>query len=166
MTILSLLVRSLFSLAVVCTSAVASDLIKPGVYFCRDTAVGGISFDATSDMWRSTKFKADDEFFLRAIPTSEKITPKDTKSAYQKYEISLKPTGFETYTDCSNDASIFSDLNVYGPVVWCRAFLSRYNFNFENGRFSSAYQIGYVSGDDNNKNTPAISIGTCDWITK
>jgi len=51
-------------------------------------------------------------------------------------------------------------MNEYG-IFRCNMILGEFIFNSKSKRFIKTYTAGYLSGQDNNDNTPYVMIGTC-----
>jgi len=107
-------------------------------YLCVSEAIGGVAYNSTEKKWEGTKFKN----------SSEKIIITKTNGIW-KY----KEFGATFEEDCGKS-------NEYGNFR-CSIFFGEFVFNSKTKRFIKTYTAGYVGGEDNNNNTPAIMIGTC-----
>lgn len=116
-------------------------------FLCSPDAVGGVAFHEPFGQWVGTKFKAGPDFII-SQPPSDHI-------ANGQVEFIVTELG----TDASHIwcETGFSD---EGELLCEDAFYTL-QFNKETLRFSEIYKIGFVSGENNNDNTPSISIGKC-----
>lgn len=113
-------------------------------YMCIAEASGGVFYDTQSKNWIGAIFNADEKLMI-------KKTPEDSEDA--KYRVYDYGKVFPRYV-CEKD---FKD-NGY---LFCSSAVGFFKFNKNNLRFLSSYEAGYVDGNDNNENTPFISVGKC-----
>jgi len=111
----------------------------------------GFSIDKSTGKWSPTSFVANEKYLV-------------SKSTLKGYAREVKEIG-------SNTASIFckNDFNEYG-LLSCSG-IQEFRMNKNNGRFLTAYLIGYWNGDIKSKeggfllreggDTPNMEIGKC-----
>ena len=86
---------------------------------------------------------------------------------YDDYDVTITEEGSPDTTICirpdGGPPSIMSS-----GLLFCNALSGTYEYklNFNNQRFIRIYTAGYVSGRDNNDDTPAISGGLCIKISQ
>jgi hypothetical protein len=142
--------------------------IPNSTYFCIVESSGGVAFDARSQKWQGTVFRPEGKFVLKM----EWLKSRVENSKYlgdqrvNDYHVSITQSGGTYPMPCGNGArpdgtvvSIFE-----GGSFRCEAGLQDYAFNIGTNRFLVAYMVGFISGTDNNENTPAMSAGTCTKI--
>jgi hypothetical protein len=82
------------------------------------------------------------------------------------YHVSITASGGTFPMPCGSgaqpDGSVVSLFE--GGSFRCQASLQDYVFNIAKNRFLVAYMVGFISGEDNNENTPSIGAGTCTKI--
>jgi hypothetical protein len=136
-------------------------------YFCTMDAAGGVTFNKLANRWQGTVFREDTKFILRLahLRHLEKFGPVGMPVDYYKVTFTregkneaIECTG--TYSDRGPEVLVFSDIG----VVSCTAGLFEYTLNLTNNRIMSAYLVGYVSGRDDDSDTPAIAVGKCTKI--
>jgi hypothetical protein len=107
-------------------------------YLCISEAIGGVAYDSSLNKWDGTKFSNN----------NHKIILK-------------KKNGSWKYADFGNNFEESCDkMNEYG-IFRCNMILGEFIFNSKSKRFIKTYTAGYLSGQDNNDNTPYVMIGTC-----
>lgn len=110
-------------------------------YLCISEAIGGVSYDANKKRWEGTKFTNSNEKSL--------LTKKNGTWKYKDF-------GSSAESDCGK----FNDFG----AIRCNILFGEFIFNFKTKRFTKSYLVGYVNGDDNNENTPAVMIGSCSQL--
>lgn len=145
--------------------------VKGGTYYCVVEFSGGLSYDSSRSSWRGTSFRADGKFVLKVNVLSTKqvetLFDKTKTETVHELDVTITEGGSSTPHPC---LPIYPDpsqrtVTAYGlSYIHCESTLTTYKINLENGRFISAYLQGYYNGQDNNKNTPGISGGTCTKI--
>lgn len=126
-----------------------------GKYFCKVTAAGGVAWEEARKQWEGATFRPDGSFVVSVSSTSG-ATAGD-------YTLSISNMGEDRPQRCTNDRTEPLNISTWG-MVRCSAALHEYRISFDELRFIKAYLVGYVSGEDNNDNTPAITIGECTRI--
>ncbi len=142
---------------------------KDLAYFCVSEFAGGLSYNATTGKWESSRFRVDAKFVLRFKFLKSRMG-KDflgEDEPVHDYNITLTASGSNYAALCEdffrpNDREIITTND--NEFFRCTASLTEYIFNLKSNRFLAAYLLGYVSGEDNNKNTPSVSGGTCTKI--
>lgn len=110
-------------------------------YLCISEAIGGVAYDDTTRKWVGTKF----------TNTNEKILISK-KNEVWKFKIFNG-----TYEEkCGK-------MNEYG-IIRCDIIGGDFIFNKKTKRFIKTHINGYISGIDNNDNTPAVIIGSCSQL--
>lgn len=107
-------------------------------YLCVSEAIGGIAYDSSTRKWEGTKFKN----------KNEKIILVKKNGVWK-----LKDFGSTFENDCGK-------MNEFGTFR-CDILFGEFLFNSKTKRFLKSYLVGYVSGEDNNNDTPAVMAGTC-----
>lgn len=139
---------------------------KNATYYCVVEMAGGLYYDESSKRWRSGTFHTDDKFVLKLkyLRTQMGKDFVNRDEAIQTFNVAIVEGGSNTDAECrSRDWSEVVEVRPNNYIV-CNAVLSDYIINLSNNRFLRNYMSGYVDGADNNKNTPAISGGTCTKI--
>ncbi|WP_316159791.1 hypothetical protein [Bradyrhizobium sp. SZCCHNRI20481] len=149
-----------------CTHAYAIEP-KDVTFYCTSEAVGGLRYDEQLKKWRSANFQADGRFVLKlefVSTTSEPIYEGASPSIVHRFRITVRPAGSTIDSRCIADSD--DGLVAVWPRghVRCSYSLSELRFNPANNRFLESYLIGYISGEDNNKDTPSIAAGICTKI--
>ncbi len=118
-------------------------------YLCTADRASGFSFNKSSKEWEHTTFKANSKYVISK--------PDDGSSAFVVREIGQSfPTAW--CKDAFNQAGF----------LFCEGIGGDFKFNRRNGRFISAYLMGYfnvVPGvneiTDATSDTPYVEIGKC-----
>ena len=105
-------------------------------YLCIADESTGFFYDTKLNSWASTKF-----------------TP-------QKYLLTKKDNGWEWKDFGSKSGWVCGEFNQYG-IFNCSLMVGHVRFNKNNLRFLRTYIFGYVDGENNNDNTPNVTIGKC-----
>lgn len=139
-----------------------------GSYYCRVTAMAGISQDPTSKQWNSARFNTDDV----AHTVTVKRTPFDYDGPFGKsatYKISVKNFGSTDpvfgcmyYMGESVDPSNIP-LNEDGAGT-CSWLGSYYFFDFKNLKMQEMFRGGYMVAGGENTDTPFVAIAKCDKV--
>lgn len=116
-------------------------------FLCSPDAVGGVAFKPGQNQWVGTNFKTGPDLII-SHPSADHF-------AYGHAEIIVTALG-------SNAPHIWceSGFSTKG-VLHCDVGFYTFKFNKSTLRFIEIYKVGFISGEDNNDNTPAISIGKC-----
>lgn len=107
-------------------------------YLCISEAMGGVAYDSSTRKWEGTKFKN----------SNEKIILIKKNGVWK-----LKNFGSTFEKDCGK-------MNEFGTFR-CNILFGEFLFNSKTKRFLKSFVAGYVDGEDNNDNTPAVMAGTC-----
>ncbi|TNG03198.1 MAG: hypothetical protein EP297_00495 [Gammaproteobacteria bacterium] len=114
-------------------------------YLCVEEQATGFYF--RSGQWKSTKFDADARFYLKNPDADD---PQFSRYAYVLMEIgSEDPTGW-----CEKD------FDTTGQTE-CESNRGNIVINNLTRRFLRTYSTGYISGFDDNRDTPHMAIGKC-----
>jgi hypothetical protein len=135
---------------------------KDGAYYCTVKFAGGIAYNDALKEWEGSTFKPSGNFVVKLSfhqPTNVPVGSRD------EYDVTITEEGSQDTTDCIG-------LNGKRPALTLSGWLScdslyginEYKFNFNNQRFIKIYTSGYISGRDNNDDTPAVSGGLCTKI--
>lgn len=159
--------RPLLTLAaLVAFSTAANSQSKNWTFYCTIEASGGLSYDETQKKWVGGRFRSNEAFILRMVfkRTSSEKMPGGKEELVNFYDATVTEKGTSNTKDCisanyAREVRLLSD-NWFS----CQVPLMEYEFNIPKGRFLQIYRIGFVNGQDNNNDTPAISGGTCTKI--
>jgi hypothetical protein len=140
---------------------------KDASYFCVTEMAGGLVFDETLKRWRGASLRTDDKFILKlkflGMKMGKDFVGKD--EMVLSFNVSVTPSGSNSPSECRSRADWGDVIEVRANnYLLCNAVLSDYTINFANNRFLSNYMSGYVDGANDNKNTPAVTGGTCTKI--
>ncbi|WP_061029718.1 hypothetical protein [Bradyrhizobium sp. CCH5-F6] len=159
--------RQLFILLGLCVLAGPADAIAPrsATYYCTPDAAGGVSYDKQLQRWNAANFRPAKAFVLKLNHLSsarEKMFDGAELSAVNRFNVALTESGSSKDIPCRNMRDFSKPIEVWDEGwVRCDFNLTELRFNPENNRFLTAYLVGYVSGDDDNSDTPVIGIGVC-----
>ena len=113
------------------------------IYQCVPEQAAGFIFDPSSSRWKSVNLVAENaKYIIRGA-----ISPEGA--------LSIMSAG-TNYEECRSSEG-------YGNTnqAYFECFFGEFIFNKNTGRFIRTYTAGYTDGLDNDKNTPAILIGSC-----
>jgi hypothetical protein len=134
-------------------------------YFCVAEAAGGLSYDTPSKKWVGARFKTTEKFILRLkfIDVTPSINSWDQGTTYTNFKITMADAGSSNNSACisTSDSKSTISINPYNFFSCNSMGLSQYNFNLTTNRYLKIYDVGYISGNDNNDDTPAITGGIC-----
>ncbi|WP_426609501.1 hypothetical protein [Bradyrhizobium sp. McL0616] len=139
---------------------------KNATYYCVVEMAGGLFYDENSKRWRSGTFRTDEKFVLKLkyLRTQVGKDLMNRDEAVQTFNVAIVEGGSNTDAECrARDWSEVVEVRPNNYIV-CNAVLSDYIINLSNNRFLRNYMCGYVDGVESNKNTPAVSGGTCTKI--
>jgi hypothetical protein len=139
---------------------------KDAAYYCVAEFAGGLLYDATAKKWQGASFRADNKFVMRMKYVGSRIEQSGSSDwSITEYMVTITEAGKAYASPCS-DAGSYEAKPVLSSNSWivCNSSLTDYQFNLKTNRFLSVYAQGYAGGDDNNKNTPSVSGGTCTKI--
>lgn len=136
-----------------------------GAYLCIQEFGGGISWDEGTKKWGGTRFNATGKVVLKLDPVSTRIVKNflDEDIQVTDYQVTVTAMGEDFASPCSPRQGDYTGPVTVGDRGWvgCTASFTDYSFNLSNLRYLEAYMVGYISGVDNNENTPAMMGGTC-----
>jgi hypothetical protein len=124
----------------------------------------GLAFDGASKKWSAAALRVDQKFVLRmkyggsrmAKLTAEEVQVSD-------YDITITDAGTDFDRPCSYNQKMVTIHDDDGGFR-CGTITEDFVVNIKTLRFLRIYPLGYVSGQDNNDNTPSVSGGTCTRI--
>ena len=141
--------------------ALASDTgLWGGSYYCVEEEAGGLAYDTGRKHWIGTSFNSTDRFVL-TMSYLHPAAPDPTLG--EVYKATLTPAGTSTPNECIG-YSYPKDTLVMLGLLNCGAIAGDFTFNFDSHRYLKTYSHGYVSGTDNNDDTPFVAGGTCTKI--
>jgi hypothetical protein len=136
-------------------------------YFCVVEASGGMAYDQGMQKWVGSVFRPDGKFVLRL----QRVGQRTEKNVFGNdewvtdYKIFITKSGTNFAQPCERWGSTDHVVSQSGNgALYCTDAVTDYGFNISNGRFLVSYMQGYLSGRDNNDDTPAMSGGTCTKI--
>jgi hypothetical protein len=155
------LLSAVFCLITLQHSAIALER-KEGAYFCRATAVGGLSFNKNTNSWEGTAFNPKSRFLIKMIYKNSRQAPiyGSITAPVDDYEVSVTQEGKNVAVPCLQNGNKLAELDEYGWIA-CSAGLQDYKFNFKSNRYLRTYLIGYADGRDENADTPSVEGGVC-----
>ncbi|MCA1514559.1 hypothetical protein [Bradyrhizobium sp. NBAIM01] len=159
--------KRLSVLAALCVFAGPASAIAPknATYYCTNEAAGGVSYEERQSRWAGTVFRPSKPFVLKLNylgSSREKMYEWADPSDVARFNVTVTAAGSNKDIPCYDLRDPLKPILVWGNGwVRCESSLSEIRFNTENNRFMRAYLVGYVDGEDNNENTPSISIGVC-----
>lgn len=145
--------------AVTVTAPAAFGSDYSGAYLCVQEFGGGIHYDEQAKRWESTTFRPDGKFVIHLRKSGEIPAFEGSDVKEDIYNVTISEFGDANAQPCYGNAS-GGQVQAWGALLICRS-LTEYRVNFENLRFLEAYPIGYLSGIENNDNTPSMMGGTC-----
>lgn len=141
---------------------------RSAAYYCNPEASGGLSYDEQQKKWTSSHFRPGKGFVLKLQLLSsnrEKMFDWTEPSTVNRFSVTVTEAGSSRESPCRNLKDYKAPIDVWDEGwLRCEAGLTEYRFNAGNNRFLKAYLVGYVGGDDDNQNTPALTIGVCTKI--
>ena len=121
-------------------------------YLCTADSSNGFYFNKSAKIWQRTKFKADSKYTISK--------PEGSKWAF----VIRKVRNFSPIATCKDG---FDEAG----LLFCKGKGYDFRFNRKNGRYLSAYLLGYFNVlpgtndlSDATSETPFIEIGTCSPI--
>ena len=133
---------------------------KDGAYHCVVEMSAGLGFDRTSKKWFATTFRVDQKFVLRMKYGGSRI---EEGKQVSDYDITIMDAGTDFDRPCSSNQKMVTIHDDDGGFR-CGTITEDFVVNIKTLRFLRIYPLGYVSGQDNNDNTPSVSGGTCTRI--
>lgn len=134
-----------------------------GEYLCVATAAGGISFDDVSKTWRGTMFAIDKERLIVRVTLVGKMQkspyPGAPNETAMGYKVEVAEPGNKSTVNCLDAEGSTVSISQNGYLS-CSDF-EEFKFNFENLRYMSIYSFGFINGENDNSDTPHITIGEC-----
>lgn len=107
-------------------------------YLCVSEASGSVFYNESQKKWEGTAFSTNNEKII--------LTKKNGKWKFKNF-------GYSFENDCG-------EMNEFGTFR-CNIIFGEFLFNSKTKRYLKSYAVGYVDGNDNNNNTPAVTIGKC-----
>ena len=121
-------------------------------YLCTAKSASGFYFNKSVKIWQRTKFEADSKYTISK--------PEGSQWAF----VVRKIENFSPIATCKDD---FDEAG----LLFCKGTGYDFRFNRNNGRYLSAYLLGYFTvlpgtndKTDATSDTPFIEIGTCSPI--
>jgi hypothetical protein len=155
--------RLIVLLALIGITTIASAKSNEESYYCVGEASGGIFYDAKAKTWHGTVFKADQKFVLNVKQVDSKY---EGSNFIETLTLTITLAGSNYAAQCFDTTKSPKEaaIVVLFESVRCTANATEYIFNRSNNRYLAVYAIGYVSGRDDNENTPSMTGGTCTKI--
>ena len=137
-----------------------------GAYYCAVNFAGGIAYNDTLKRWEGALFNPSGNFVAKlSFHESKKKSIGSFTFDLDEYDVTITEERDNSVTDnCLHDKKPPTNEEKFG--MSCNTGLKEYKFNFDNHRFMKIYTEGYVTGVDNNNDTPAISGGLCTKISQ
>jgi len=133
---------------------------KDGAYHCVVEMSAGLAFDGASKKWSAAALRVDQKFVLRMKYGGSHI---EEGKQVSDYDITITDAGTDFDRPCSNNQKMITIHDDDGGFR-CGTITEDLVVNIKTLRFLRIYPLGYVSGQDNNDNTPSVSGGTCTRI--
>jgi len=137
-------------------------------YVCTSQVTAGISFNDQDKRWVTTNVTKDEGFDLKINYLGRKIRKlPGIKWSVETYNVSLAKQGENEPTICiDHSTEIAWEIDARDDLLQCVTIggKTHFQFNLKNNRFLSASLYGYVQGQDNIDDTPAITAGVCTKI--
>lgn len=132
-----------------------------GSYLCLPEFGGGVAYDEAAQKWEGTVFRPNGRFVMKATYAREEPWSEGSDLMVQYYSVSISEFGEGAKPIACTEADGLSIPASLGGFFGCNASLTDYRINLATMRYLAIYPVGYVSGQDNNDNTPSIMGGTC-----
>jgi hypothetical protein len=134
-----------------------------GKFLCVDEFGGGGYF--ASGKWSGVHFNPSGRFVFSLRKVSERPAYEGAKEGSMLHVYTATVAEFGSTGDpdlCRGDATLGAiEIFEWEPIVRCEAVISVYWFNPERLRYLTAYPRGWITGEDNNDNTPSMMGGSC-----
>lgn len=134
-----------------------------GTYICVGEAAGGIRYDDKTKKWIPTHFRVDNDKFIIKVTATGRTTYDTGFSPVETvmgYSVEYSVPGSGDTQECYLPEGVNGKIVTNGRFR-CQSALTRYQFNLISMRYMEAYESGFIDGEDNNDNTPSITIGYC-----
>lgn len=137
-----------------------------GRYVCTAEASGGVVFNPATRHWRGAVFQPRSRFVMDVVATGfteyPAYMPRENGTLYQIYihEEGRRDRVREACVEPGGESYSSQTLSVEG-IAFCNTFATHWRLNLSIGRFSYAYLVGYISGNDDGDDTAHIVIGSC-----
>ena len=131
---------------------------KDGAYYCVVEMSAGLAFDGAK--WSAAALRVDQKFVLRMKYGGSRI---EEGKQVSDYDITITDAGTDFDRPCSSNQKMVTIHDDDGGFR-CGTITEDFVVNIKTLRFLRIYPLGYVSGQDNNDNTPSVSGGTCTTI--
>jgi hypothetical protein len=133
---------------------------KDGAYYCVVEMTAGLAFDEASKKWSAAALRVDQKFVLRMKYGASRI---EEGKQVSDYDITITDASTDFDRPCSSNQEMVTIHHDDGGFR-CGTITEDFVVNIKTLRFLRIYPLGYVSGQDNNDNTPSVSGGTCTTI--
>jgi hypothetical protein len=150
---------AVLGLAFICAPAWSADF--SGQYLCIDEFGGGGYYEA--GRWNGVKFNPSGKFVFSLEKINERPSYDGSETMLEVYSAKLSDFGSTGEPDLCIGSGVAGtvELSKWSPIVKCEGIITMYWFNPERLRYLSAYPRGWITGDDNNSNTPSMMGGSC-----
>jgi len=130
-------------------------------YFCNGEFAGGLTFDTGTKHWRGGVFHVDRKFVLNVKIVGTRmdgITPVDD------LRVTVTASGSNFAAPCVDTREPANSIASKYGMIFCTVSFTDYTISRRTNRFLTVYAVGYVSGEDNNDDTPSVTGGICTKI--
>jgi hypothetical protein len=141
-------------------------------YLCTSEMAVGFQYNKSLKKWEAVTLGSEGlfgKFILRLKHLKDRVqrSPSGENEDVADYVVTITEMGTDTAVACTfGGTGIGSKIIIVGDNdngnVVCTAKRHRFTFNIESNRFISVFLYGYVDGEDNNRNMPMMSGGTCE----
>ena len=139
-------------------------------YFCEPQFAGGLAYNEQRKVWESAKFIPGNKFVLKLkfVAKNMEKNVEGRELSVARYIVSITfagENGGRSCLDWSDPAAGGWNIALLDGYIACDGpRLTRYKFNLQSNRFLTSYLQGYISGKDNNNDTPSVAGGLCTRI--
>jgi hypothetical protein len=130
-------------------------------YFCSAEFAGGISYDARSKSWQGTVFNPDRKFVLTVKVMGSRM---EGSSPVDDLRVTVTASGSNFAAPCVDLRDPLKTITSKHSMIFCTVSFTDYTISRTTNRFLAVYPVGYVTGEDNNDDTPSVIGGTCTKI--
>ncbi|MFD1481439.1 hypothetical protein [Paracoccus nototheniae] len=135
-----------------------------GNYLCLGSASGGVRFDSRSNSWEGATFKTDEDRYIFTVEALGSVTRPafftGAEESVMQYHVTASNFDQTSPGSCSWNGEQLEKISRQGDFR-CNSALVEYSVNISTMRFMATYRQGYIDGQDNNFNTPSVTIGQC-----
>jgi hypothetical protein len=158
--------------AATCANAEVADKFG-GSYFCQTEFAGGGQYNEKTKAWESATFKDKKGFVLSLKYMGsrlEKDVSGETKTI-RNYDVMSSEVGSSSPDFCFDlnappEAKSYVDVYDNGRFNCSIPTFEELEVNLPELRFLSSYRVGFIGGDDDNKESPVMSGGRCTKIPR